>query len=96
MPETIGKVWRWEIHSCSCEYKLNTIDTFLAFDIIRMMSQPEADSEPSSVSNRNTVVAAAAVVTFVVVVVAADDCLRSWCASARRAGAAGDPCSSAR
>ena len=58
------------------------------------MSQPEADSEPSSVSNRNTVVAAAAVVTFVVVV--ADDCLRSWCASARRAGAAGDPCSSAR
>ena len=92
MPETIGKVWRWEIHSCSCEYKLNTIDTF-AFDIIRTMSQPEADSEPSSVSNRNTVVAAAAVVTFVVV---ADDCRRSWCASARRAGAAGDPCSSAR
>ena len=75
----------------SCEYKFNTIDIFLAFDIIRTMSQPEADSEPSSVSNRNTVVAA---VTFVVAV--ADDCLRSWCASARRAGAAGDPCSSAR
>ena len=72
----------------SCEYKLNTIDTLIY--VIWTVSEP--GSESSSVSNRNTLV------TFAAAVAAAgdDDFRRSWCASARRGGAAGAPCSSAR